>query len=81
MTQPKIQTTLISQLPDIERDAFRQSAVEIKASYRDQYAFWLALADEFEKLTQEVQEIPLPELGRKLEEEIFELQLLGRIED
>jgi adenine-specific DNA methylase len=80
MTQPKIQTTLISQLPETEREAFRQSAVEIRRKFVDQNAFWLALAGAFEELTS-VQEISIPEVGRKLEEEIFDLQLLGRIED
>lgn len=72
--------TLIVQLPSPERDAFRQTALEIKDKYRDQYAFWLALADEFEKLTR-VQDIPLPEVGRKLEQEIFTQQLLGEMDD
>ncbi len=76
----KTQTTLISQLPEAERDAFRQSAVEIRRKFVDQNAFWLALAGAFEELTS-VQEISIPEVGRKLEEEIFDLQLLGRIED
>lgn len=71
---------LISQLPTTKREAFRQTAVEIKDKYLDQYAFWLALADEFEKLTC-VQDMTLPDVGRRLEQEIFVQELLGEIED
>ncbi|HEY9610622.1 hypothetical protein [Allocoleopsis sp.] len=72
--------TLTSQLPKTEQEAFKQTAVEIKDKYLDQYAFWLALADEFEKLTR-VQEMTLPEVGRRLEQEIFVQELLGTVED
>lgn len=78
--QQKTQT-LISQLPSTEREAFRQTAVEIKQKYLDPYAFWLALADAFEKETCIQDGMTLPDVGKKLEQEIFVQQLLGDVEE
>lgn len=77
--QQKTQT-LISQLPRIEWEAFKQSAVEIKESYSDQYAFWLALADLFEREVGVQDAMTLPEVGKVLEQEIFVQQLLGEVD-
>lgn len=77
--QQQIQT-LISQIPDAERETFRQTAVEIKDKYLDQYAFWLALADAFEHETCVQDTMSLPDVGKKLEQEIFVQQLLGDVE-
>lgn len=77
--QQKTQT-LISQLPATERETFKQTAVEIKDKYKNQYAFWLALADLFERETCVQDAMSLPDVGKKLEQEIFVQQLLGDVE-
>lgn len=73
--------TLVSQLPNIEREVFKQAAVEIKDKYKDQYAFWLALADLFEREVCVQDAMTLPDVGKALEQEIFVQQLLGDVEE
>lgn len=72
---------LISQLPSTERESFKQTAVEIKDKYKDPYAFWLALADLFEREVCVQDSMTLPDVGKKLEQEIFVQELLGTVEE
>lgn len=72
--------TLVLQLPSTEWGVFLETAVEIKNQYRDQYAFWLALADAFEHEVGVQDTLSLPDIGKALEQEIFVQQLLGPVE-
>lgn len=71
--------TLVSQLPPGMRETFKQTAANLRENYRDQYAYWLALADAFERETCIQDGYSLPELGKKLEQEIFDQYQLGDV--
>jgi hypothetical protein len=71
--------TLTQLLPEFEREPFKQTAVELKAQYESGYAYWLALADAFENEVGIQAEMTLPDVGRKLEDEIFKKFALGDV--
>lgn len=71
--------TLTSQIPVPEQQPFKELAIELKAKYPSSDVYRVTLAEAFENIVGIQESLSLPEVGKRLDTEIFEQLTLGAL--